>query len=123
MSTSVLALPVSVEQVAAVIKQMTPVDQRHLLDLVPDFRHLASLSPSRTVEEAQTTVAQLRNKVVSTVNNQLLSPDEPFFGDLTLQQYHALSDEEKTKLWDRWTDMDMTNLDEREVQPDAVSAG
>ena len=42
MAESVFALPVSVEQVAAVIKQMSQADQRHLLELVPNLRHLVS---------------------------------------------------------------------------------
>ncbi|MCP4404510.1 MAG: hypothetical protein GY801_45315 [bacterium] len=58
MVESIFALPVSVEQVAAVIKQMGQAEQRHLLELVPNFRVLASQTSSRTKEEAQERVAQ-----------------------------------------------------------------
>lgn len=122
MAESVFALPVSVEQVAAVIKQMSQADQRHLLELVPNLRHLVSQSPGRTKEEAQEGVAHLREKVVTAVNTPLLSPDEPFLGNLTLRQYHALSEEEKMELWDAWAETDIMESKEREVEPDAVSA-
>ncbi len=123
MIESILALPVSVEQVAVAIKQMSQADQLHLLDLVPRLRQLASQLSSRRAEEAQVTVSQLRKKVLAAVNNHLLLPDEPFFGNLTLRQYHALPDEEKAKLWEQWAETDIMNITEREVSSDAVSAG
>ncbi len=120
MAESVFALPVSVEQVAAVIKQMGQAEQRHLLELVPNFRVLASQTSSRTKEEAQERVAQLREKIVSSVKNYPLSPDEAFLGNLTLRQYHALSDKEKEALWEQWENPDIMESDEREVEVDAV---
>ena len=123
MAESVFALPVSVEQVAAVIKQMSQADQLHLLELAPNLRYLASQASNRTKEEAQASVAQLREKVAVAVNKHLLSPDEPFLGDLTLRQYHALSEEEKMKLWDTWADTDMMEMKEKEVTSDAVPVG
>jgi hypothetical protein len=67
-------------------------------------------------------VARLRAKVLAALNNQRLSPDEPFLGGLTLGQYHALSEEEKNKLWDEWAGIDLMEL-EREVGPDVLIAG
>jgi hypothetical protein len=52
-----------------------------------------------------------------------LAPDEPFLGNLTLDQYHALPDEEKAQLWDKWGDLDLMDLEEQEVAPDALPAG
>lgn len=97
MPESILALPVSVEQIALAIKHMEPADQLHLLDLVPDLRRLAS---QRTPQQAQESVNVLRQRVLSTLNGQQFSPEEPFLGNLTLQDYHALSEEEKARLWD-----------------------
>jgi hypothetical protein len=68
-------------------------------------------------------VARLRAKVLAALNNQRLSPDEPFLGGLTLGQYHALSEEEKNKLWDEWAGIDLMELEEREVGPDVLIAG
>jgi hypothetical protein len=106
MSDSVFALPVSVEQIATVIKQMSPTDQKRLLELVPNLRQIATESTFvRTEEQTQANIAHLRAEVLAALNHQLLSPDEPFLGDLTLGQYLALPDEEKTKLWDEWADI------------------
>lgn len=75
---------------------------------------LAPCPPARTIEQAQASVARLRAKVMEIMNNQTLSPDEPFMGGLTLGQYQALPDEERGKLWDEWAD---TDLMEREANP------
>jgi hypothetical protein len=120
MPETVFALPVSVEQVAVVIKQMSPADQFHLLELVPNLARLLSPSTERTKAEARRSVATLREKVALT--GALLAPDDPFLGHLTLRQYHALSEAEKTKLWDAWAGTDLLKMDEHEVQPDALSA-
>ena len=123
MSESVLALPVSVEQVAAVINQMSEADQKRLLDLAPNLKGIAAEIPSRTVEQIRTSVAQLQAEVMATLNHQPLSARTPFLGDLTLGEYHALPDEEKARLWDEWADMDVMDLGEQEVRPDALPAG
>ena len=48
MSQSVFALPISIEQLATVIRHMTPVDRQRLLDLVPELRQEATRFPPRT---------------------------------------------------------------------------
>ena len=48
MSTSVLALPISIEQLATVIRRMTPADRQRLLDLVPELRQEATGSPQHS---------------------------------------------------------------------------
>jgi hypothetical protein len=122
MSGMVLALPVSVEQVASVIKQMDQGDRERLFDLVPELRQLAARQPARTVEQAQATVAHLQKEVLAAIEKPL-SPDEPFLGDLTLGQYYALPDEDKVRLWDEWAGVDLMDLEEREVTLDALPAG
>ena len=123
MSIPIFALPVSVEQIAAAIKQMDQEGQRRLLDLVPDLRRIAIQSFSRTREQAQVTVARLQKEVLAALDDQPLSPDEPFLNGLTLGQYHALSEKERTRLWEEWTTIDLMQLDEREVNPDALPTG
>jgi hypothetical protein len=120
MAESIFALPVSVEQIAAVIQQMGQAEQRHLLELVPNLRVLLSQSPNRTKQEAQERVAQLRKTVLASIKNAPLSPDEAFLGNLTLRQYHALSDKEKTALWKEWETEDIAESPEREVDIDAM---
>jgi len=123
MTGSVFALPVSVEQVAAVIKQMSPNDQRRLLDLVPELRQTDTQVPPRTVDEARAAVERVRAEVMQALGGQLLSPTEPFLGDLTLAQYLDLPDRDRARLWDEWAEVDLERLEELDVRPDAVSAG
>lgn len=123
MPETIFALPVSVEQIAVVIKQMSPGEQKRLIELVPSLREVASELLVRTPEQIQANISRLRAEVLAATKHQLLSSDEPFLGDLTLAQYHALPEEKKGELWEQWADEDMTKLKEREVAPDALSAG
>ena len=122
MSETVVALPVSVEQIASAIRQMDQDDRERLFDLVPDLREVAIQPAARTIDQAQDSVARLRAEVLTTVREPL-APDEPFLGELTLDQYHALPDEEKAHLWDKWADLDLMNVEEQEVAPGALPAG
>jgi hypothetical protein len=122
MSGTVVALPVSVEQIASAIRQMAEDDRERLFDLVPDLRQVTVQPSTRTVGQAQASVARLRAEVLAAMEKPL-SPDEPFLGNLTLDQYHALPDEEKAHLWDKWADLDLMDLEEQEVAPDALPAG
>ncbi len=121
MSNSVLALPTSVEQIALVIKQMNLLEQQRLLNLVPSLRELASPTV-RTVAQAQKTVAHLRTEVLARLNHAP-SLDEPFFTNLSLRQYLALSEEQRTQLWDNWATPTLLEFTEREVKIDALSIG
>ncbi|MCP4353982.1 MAG: hypothetical protein GY795_51710 [Desulfobacterales bacterium] len=123
MSETLLVLPVSVEQIAAVIRQMTRDDRQRLISLVPDLRQTAQHPPSRTPDQALTSVEHLRKKVMAALNNQPLQPDEPFLGNLTLSQYNALPDDEKSGLWDKWeAETDLAEFEEKEVDSGALSA-
>jgi hypothetical protein len=123
MMRSVLALPVSVEQVATVIKQMGPSDRQRLLDLVPELRQAAVQAQPRTLDEARVAVERVRTEVMQALGGQVLSSSEPFLGDMTLGQYLALPDEERARLWDQWGEVDLGKLEELDVRPDAVLAG
>jgi hypothetical protein len=122
MTTSVFTLPISIEQLATVIRHMTPVDRQRLLDLVPELRQEATRVPPRTPDEAQAAIERVREKVTQTLAGQLLAPDEPFVGDLTLGQYLNLPDEARARLWEAWADGNLHQLEERDVRPDAVPA-
>jgi hypothetical protein len=122
MSTSVFALPISIEQLATVIRRMTPADRQRLLNLVPKLRQEAIQVPPRTPDEAQAAIERVREKVTQALAGQLLTPDEPFVGELTLGQYLNLPDEARARLWEAWADSDLHQLEERDVRPDAVPA-
>jgi hypothetical protein len=123
MPKSVLALPVSVEQLAAAIRQMSPADRQRLLELAPELCQAAVQMSPRMPEEAQVAVERVRAEVVQVLAAQWLWPDEPFVGDLTLGQYLDLPDEERARLWAAWTDVALDSLEERDVRPDALPAG
>jgi hypothetical protein len=101
---------------------MTPADRQRLLDLVPELRQEVTQVPPRTLDEAQTAIERMREKVTQALAGQLLSPDEPVVGELTLGQYLDLPDEARAHLWEAWTDGDLHQLEERDVRPDAVPA-
>lgn len=122
-TSSIFALPVSVEQVATVIKQMSAADRQRLLTLVPELQRAAQEEPARTVEEARAAVEQVRTEVLQVLGGKPLSPEEPFLDDLTLGQYLELSDETRARLWDEWAEVDLEELEELDVRADAVPAG
>ena len=99
MAKSVFALPVSLEQLASAIRQMSPGDRQRLLELVPELREAATRLPPRTLDEMQASAERVRAEVIQALTGQSLSPDEPFVDDLTLGQYLDLPDDERARLW------------------------
>ncbi|RKU09971.1 hypothetical protein C6501_14255 [Candidatus Poribacteria bacterium] len=122
MGTNVLTLPVSLEQVAALIKRMRPQDRQQLLAMVPELVADA-VKQKELLEDANQNVEELRQELLEELGGQPLSPNEPFLNGLTLGQYLELPEEERAKLWDQWSKVAIEELDELEVRPDAMSAG
>ena len=56
------------------------------------------------------------------LGGQPLSSDEPFLDGFTLGQYLELSEAERAKLWDEWSDIALEDVEELEVRPDALLA-
>jgi len=121
MRANVFTLPVSLEQVAALIKRMRPQDRQQLLTMVPELADDA-LQQKRLLDDAHQSVEQLRLELLDELGGQPLSPDEPFLGGLTLGQYLDLPEAQRAKLWDGWSAIDLEELEELEVRPDAVPA-
>jgi len=122
MGNSVVALPVSVEQIAAAINQMSLVEQQRLLTLTPRLRQVAATAPIRTKEQIATSVAALQAEVLELLHHQPLSDEAPFLGDLTLNDYHALPEEEKARLWDESAESDLLALKEQDVASHVLPA-
>ena len=61
------------------------------------------------------------------VKDVKVSGDEPFFGDLTYDEYFALSDSEREALWNQGYrqefDRKQSKEKEKEANPDAIPAG
>ena len=115
-----LALPVSVEQVAVVIKQMSRSDRERLLNLVPELRQMSPTTSRRQGDQAVAVVERMREEVRRALGGQLLSQSEPFLGELTLGQYLELPDDERGQLWDVWAEIETEELEELDVHPDAM---
>ncbi len=122
MSTSTLKRPISVEQIAEAIKQMSQAEIQRLLDLVPKLRLFSAAKPrrSRTLEEAKASVETLWAEITADPNYRPLTGNEPFLAGLTLDEYLALPDKEQAKIWDEAAEIDIYDLEEREVRPDAI---
>ena len=122
MGNSVVTLPVSVEQIAAAINQMSDGEQQRLLTLTPQLRQVAVATPMRTKAQIGASVAALQTEVLALLNQQPLSDETRFLGGLTLTEYHALPDEDKARLWDELAGSNLLDLDEKEVAPYALPA-
>jgi len=117
-----LALPVSVEQVALTIRQMSPTDRQRLFELAPELREAAANLP-RTLNEARASVEYARAAALSALGDQRLPPDTPFLNNLTLDQYLSLPDDDRAHLWDEWAPINLDDSEEQDVRPDAMLAG
>lgn len=99
MSKAIVAMPVTVEQIAAAIKQMDQAERDRLFQLVAEPDE-SVINPTRA--EAQAAVERIRADLLEELGGEPLSPDEPFMGGLTLGQYFDLPDAERQALWDEW---------------------
>lgn len=121
MQTNVFTLPISLEQVAVLIKRMDPQDRQRLLAMVPELVTDA-IQQEKMLKNANQTVEELRQKFLEELEGQLLSPDEPFLGGFTLGQYLKLSETERAQLWEESGSIELEELEELEVSPDALPA-
>ena len=57
------------------------------------------------LDAANQTAEQLRQELLAELGGQPLSPDEPFLGGFTLEQYLELPEAERAKLWNERSPM------------------
>lgn len=117
-----ITLPISVEQVAVLVRQMSWSDRERLIDLVPELRQMPPPPSRRQVEAGRNVVERMRGQVGLALGGQLLSLSEPFLGDLTLGQYLELPDDERSQLWDVWAESRPEELEELNAHPNAMPA-
>jgi hypothetical protein len=122
MTTAMPAMPVSIEQLAIAIRQISSADRRRLFELAPELREAAAALP-RTPQEARASVEATRAAVRAALGNKRLSPDTPFVDALTLGQYLNLPDDHRAHLWDKWASLDLADSEEQDVRSDALPAG
>jgi hypothetical protein len=87
---------------------------------------ISSQLPYDAPAEAQLILKQVREEAVALYGGQAPPDDQPYFGDMTRREYQALSEEERQALWDRLYaefDVDIDDIEEHDVRPDALVAG
>jgi len=139
MSLKTLTQPITVEEVADIIKRWGQTEWQRLLDLVPALREIArsknQVAPNgstpdaipprrvRTLEEAEAQVTALRAEILADPNHKPIPRDTPFLGGFTLGEYFALPDEEQARIWNEAeAEFDWDELEEVEVSPDVLLA-
>ena len=121
MQTNIFTLPVSLEQVAALIKRMHPEDRQQLLAMVPELATDA-IRQKELLDEANQTVEQLKEELLAELGEEPLFSDEPFLDGLTFREYLELSEAERSELWDKWSEIALEDIEEVEVHPNALLA-
>ena len=120
MRANIFTLPVSLEQVAVLIKRMGPQDQQRLLAMVPELATEA-IKQKKFLEEADQTVEQLKQDLLTELSGQPLSSAEPFIDEFTLEQYLELSEAERAELWDKWSEVALEDIEEKAVVKHATA--
>ena len=123
MRHTIVSMPVAIEQIAAVLRNISRAERQRLLDLVPELRDELREQPGRTVSQAQESAEAMRQALIHDLGKEFLSNESPFLGDLTLGEYLALPDEERALLWDQWAEPSATPWTEMDVRADALPAG
>ncbi|MEK7810969.1 MAG: hypothetical protein AAB278_04030, partial [Pseudomonadota bacterium] len=125
MSNTIVSMPVAIEQIAAVLRNIGREERRRLLDLVPELRDELREQSGRTVSQAQESAEAMRQMLINDLGtgNAPSTREEPFLGNLTLREYLALPDEERALLWDQWAETPALAWTEIDVRTDALPAG
>jgi hypothetical protein len=103
MQSAIVPMPVTIEQVAVVVRSMSRKDRQRLLELVPQLRETQGAPLAVQATQAPAAVEQLRQEILAALDGRLLAADEPFLDSLTLSDYLDLPDAERAHLWDKWT--------------------
>ena len=121
MSRAVWPMPVSVEQIAVVVRRMSLEERRRLVELAPELREVLTLV--RTLPQARESAQRLQEEMLEGLGGELLRADEAFLGGLTLEEYWELPDRERAGLWTEWAEEDWDTLEEVDVPLNTVPAG
>lgn len=92
MTSTIVPMPVTIEQVAAVVRNMSRDERQRLLDLVPDLQETPKRRTSNVPSKAQSDVMELRREILAALDGQPLAPDDLFVDNLTVGDYLALPD-------------------------------
>jgi len=84
---------------------------------------IADTSKSTQLKEEEQwseSALELQQKLFAAMKNQPFPGDEPFLGDITLDEYLTLNDEEQALIWDNETTLDIMDLEEKDIPAHAL---
>lgn len=107
-----------VVQVARLIRGLRPEEREQLKMLVPELRE----EPEGEVLPVN--LSELREYVAGELAQigetyQPLQPEDVFLGGLTVEEYFALPEEERARIWDEAHVTEIDEFEERDVEPGA----
>lgn len=111
-------------QVARLVRGLGAEEREQLKMLVPELRGDPKVEDGLPID-----LAELRRYVLEELAQvgeayPPLQPDDPFLGGLTVEEYFALPEERRERVWDQAHVMEIEDFEERDVRPDAdVPAG
>ncbi len=120
MKSNSLTLPINLEQIAILIKGMPPQQRKKLVAMVPELA-IDALMQEESKDEVSQIIQELKEELIEIVGEKQLSK-ETFLGGFTLVEYLKLSEEERNNLWDQWSRLQITDLEEIKVHSDALPA-
>jgi len=87
-------------QVARLIRSLRPEEREQLKILVPELREEPKVERGWSIDwaELKDYIAEELAKVGEACPP--LRPDDPFLGGLTVEEYFALPEEERMRIWD-----------------------
>ncbi|MEZ4515330.1 MAG: hypothetical protein R3C44_00320 [Chloroflexota bacterium] len=98
---------------------MSDEDMRRLVQLVPALGKLPDEGLAGANVRQQAAIRELKREISAGLQGEAIAPDEPFLNDLTLDEYLALPEDERARLWDSWTTDDEA-WEEVHARPNAV---
>lgn len=120
-SRAVWPMPVSVEQIAVVVRRMSSEERLRLVELAPELKE--ALAPVRTLSQAKESARMLQEEMLEGLGGELLRADEAFLGGLVLEEYWNLPDRERARLWTEWAEKDWDTIEEVDVSLNTMPAG
>ena len=86
------------------------------------YKGYTTQTQEKPEEQWSESTLKLRQELFAAMRDQPFPGDEPFLGDVTLNEYLDLSDKEQARLWDEETTLDIMDLEEREIPDHALPA-
>ena len=118
MEQKTVRISTRVVQMARLIRGLKPEEREQLKMLVPELRE------EPRGETLPIDLAELRKYIATELAQmgetyQPLQPEDVFLGGLTVEEYFALPEEERARIWDEAHVTGIDEFEERDVEPGA----